>query len=139
MSLLDCVCCSRHGLRIATCWDSPDETSPTFLTYSNLLERAKKVCDALRRVRRSSGDVTTGPSVDARLPPPIAIYGRSCPEIVCALLGVMSSGAPYMPLALGQSSVSRWGTLHRCGVHTLLIELSLFNVSIILCYIERRV
>lgn len=62
---------------------------------------------------------------------PVAIYGRSCPEVVCALLGVMSLPAPYMPLDLSQPVASRWSTMQECGVRIVLIELSLFSVSII--------
>ena len=69
-------------------------------------------------------------SREDRQPSPVAIYGRSCPEVVCALLGVMSVPAPYMPLDLGQPVVGRWSTMKECGVCVVLIELSLFSVSI---------
>lgn len=61
---------------------------------------------------------------------PVAIYGRSCPEVVCALLGVMSLPAPYVPLDLGQPVASRWSAMQGCGVCVVLVELSLFTVSI---------
>ena len=61
---------------------------------------------------------------------PVAIYGRSCPEVVCALLGVMNLPAPYMPLDLSQPLIGRWSTMQEYGVHIVLIELSLFSVSI---------
>ena len=68
------------------------------------------------------------PSQDYRQSSPVAIYGRSSPEVVCAVLGVMSLPAPYMPLDLGQPALSRWCTMQECGVHIVLIELSVFSV-----------
>ena len=131
MALLHCICCCRHRLRTAVCWDSPDESSPRFLTYSCLVERATDIC----RTLRSSYFIPTADhaaSQEHRQPSPVAIHGRNCPEVLCALLGVMAVPAPFMPLDLGRPAVSRWSTLHNCGVCVVLIELSLFNVSIIL-------
>ena len=133
MSLLDCVCCCRHHLRTAVCWDDPTESSARFLTYSCLIERADAVCTALRHVRSVSlinHDDSVASSQEDRGPSPVAIYSRSCPEVVCALVGVMSTPAPYMPLDLAQPLANRWSTMQECGVRLVLIELSLFSVSI---------
>ena len=110
------------------CWDNPSEFSPTVLTYSCLVERAISVCNVLRTDYQST-DATPQSPAGARLFPPVAIYGRSCPEVLCALLGIMAVPAPYMPLDLGQPSANWWPTLRACGVHTLLVEVSLFSVS----------
>jgi acyl-CoA synthetase (AMP-forming)/AMP-acid ligase II len=131
MSLLDCICCCRHHLRTAVCWDSPDESSSRFLTYSFLFEQADVVCTTLRSFSQSMTDIA---SQEDGQSPPVAIYGRSCPEVLCALLGVMSLPAPYMPLDLSQPVVNRWSTMQECGVRIVLIELSLFSVSITYYY-----
>lgn len=142
MSLLDCVCCRRHGLRTAICWDSADESSPIFLTYACLLERVEEIRTALRtncNIISHSYDFATLPVPQlgktgtlngaSRSFPPIAIYGKSCPEVVCALLGVMSVPVAYMPVDFGHPTISRWSNLRMCGVQTVLIEISLFSVS----------
>lgn len=130
MALLDFICCFRHHLRTAVCWDSIDESSPRFLTYSCLVERTDTVCRTLRSFFNFIHPRTNHASQEDRQPSPVAIYGRSCPEILCALLGVMSLPAPYMPLDLGRPVVSRWSTMQGCGVCVVLIELSLFSVSL---------
>ena len=136
MSLFDCICCCRHHLRTAVCWDSPDEPSAIrFLTYSCLFERADAVCTKLRSfssTQSMTDSSLSGSDITDWQPSrsPVAIYGRSCPEVVCALLGVMSLPAPYMPLDLSQPVSSRWSTMQEYGVHIVLIELSLFSVSI---------
>lgn len=133
MALLDCICCFKHHLRTAVCWDSPDESSLRFLTYSRLVEQANVVCRTLKSCLNFDPITEHAPSTsqDYKQRSPVAIYGRGCPEVVCALLGVMSLPAPYMPLDLGQPVVGRWSTMEECRVHVVLIELSLFNVRII--------
>jgi acyl-CoA synthetase (AMP-forming)/AMP-acid ligase II len=131
MSLLDCICCCRHHLRTALCWDSPDEPSARFLTYSFLFEQADAVCTTLRSFNQSTTESDNiNICIEDGQSSPVAIYGRSCPEVLCALLGIMSLPAPYMPLDLSQSVASRWSTMREFGVHIILIELSLFSVSI---------
>ena len=91
------------------------------------------MCTALRHVRSVSlinHDDSVASSQEDRGPSPVAIYSRSCPEVVCALVGVMSTPAPYMPLDLAQPLANRWSTMQECGVRLVLIELSLFSVSI---------
>ena len=128
MSLLDCICCWKHQFRTAACWDNPEDSSPRFLTYSCLMERAREIFNALKKdfIPQST---PLPPSFEAWPTPPVAIYGRSCPEVLCAVLGVMASSTPYLPVDLSQPSARIWSTLHACDIHTVLIELSLFNVS----------
>ena len=92
-----------------------------FLTYSYLVERADAVCTALRHVRSVAlinHDDSVASSQEDRGPSPVA------------LLGVMSTPAPYMPLDLARPVANRWSTMQECGVRLVLIELSLFSVSI---------
>ena len=97
------------------CWDNPEEPSPRFLTYSCIVERANEISRALTLHLYSFT--------------PVGIYGRGCPEVLCALLGVMAASAPYMPLDLGQPAVDRWSIMQERCVSVVLIELSLFDVS----------
>ena len=125
MSLLDCICCWKHQFRTAVCWDNPEDPYPRFLTYSCLMERVREISNALKR----DFVPQRPPSVEASPTPPVGIYGRSCPEILCALLGVMACSTPDLPVDLAQPSVRIWSTLRACDVHTVLIEHSLFSVS----------
>ena len=134
MALLDCICCWRHRSRTGACWDSPDEFSPRMFTYSCLIEHAQEIRRTLISSNRTAPQASLGPMLShddshSKSRAPVGIYGRGCPEVLCAILGIMAIPAPYMPLDLCQLPANRWRTLSTCGVNTLLIELSLFCVS----------
>ena len=143
MSLLDCICCCKHRLRTGACWDNPDEFSPRLFTYSCLIEQSLEICSILRSSCRTTRTVQPYSSSSSSSEPqlmlshgscsrsraPVGIYGRNCSEVLCAVLGTMAVPSPYMPLDLCHPPRRRWKALFMCGVHTVLIELSLFDVS----------
>lgn len=125
MSLLESICCPKHHLRTALVWDDPFTPGPPcFLTYSDLLKSSQTIALDL------SSKITSGA--------PIALYGRSCPQVITAVLAVMSLQAPgekggvaCLPVNLAEVAQEQGGCLRRCGVELILVELSGMEVSCI--------
>ena len=128
MSLLDCICCWRHCSRTALVWDDLVSGAPCFYTYSDLLTRATEVAETLCEMLPPDA-VSIGP---------IALYGRGCPEILVAILAVLSlrvsedGGVAFMPLSPAPFPGEAWreqeGLLVKCGVELVIVEISLLQV-----------
>lgn len=109
MSLLDCICCPRHGHLTAVAWD--DLQSPSFLTYSYLVENSCRFACYLRhRVTRFFSGWTVG------------LYGSNCPEMLCALLGILAVPAAYVPVDLSQPAAMKEHTLKNLGVRCVVVH-----------------
>ncbi len=129
MSLLDCICCSRHGYRTAASWGS----IPCHVTYSEFVFRAltiaKKVSNYLKEEQYPFS--------------PIAVCGLLYPDILAGILGVLSSplfifqcdkrdkgvfgGVAFLPLSTGVQA-DDFSKLQENEVETILVELSTFQV-----------
>ena len=59
----------------------------------------------------------------------IAVYGHTCPEVLSALIGIMSVPAAYLPLNILQASSNKIEMLWRSGVGVVVVQESLLNVS----------
>lgn len=127
MSLLELICCSRHHLRTAVTWDDPSQGQTCFQTYSDLLHEAETIASAL----------STLPTHRF----PIAIYGRNCPSILAAVLGVMymhpqpgetprEGGVACFPVDLDEVSVEQERRLLQCEVQVVLVEESAIDVCV---------
>ena len=128
MSLLECICCSGHRHRTAVTWDDPSQGQTCFHTYSHLLHVAGRVTSAL----------ATLPALRS----PVAIYGRNCPSVLAAVLGVMSltreplesgespgvGGVACFPLALDEVPADQERSLQQCKVQVVLVEGTVINV-----------
>ena len=126
MSLLDCICCNKHGYRTAVVSDDLGSRSPCFLTYSELMLRAQVVAKVLSHHQ----GLISSPHA------PVATYGRACPEILVAILGILASplhnqqcvGVAYLPV-YPCSSKDEWKRLLECGVEIVVIEISVMQVG----------
>lgn len=128
MSLLECICCCEHRHRTALTLDDPSQGQTCFHTYSHLLHVAGRVRSALAALTAYRS--------------PIAIYGRNCPSVLAAVLGVMSltgetpepggppgvGGVACFPLALDEVSADQERSLQQCRVQVVLVEESVINV-----------
>ncbi|MFG1811491.1 amino acid adenylation domain-containing protein [Streptomyces sp. NPDC049040] len=78
-----------HGLVLARAAATPDAPAVTFegatLSYRDLVERADRVAGRLRRDGAGPGAI-------------VAVCAHRGPDLVVALLGVLISGAAYLPL-----------------------------------------
>ena len=107
MSLLDCICCRRHGHLMAVVWD--DFLAPSCLTYSVLVEKGCRVACYLRH----SASVSRGGTV--------GLYGSNCPDILCALLGILAVPAAYVPVDLAQPAAMKKHTLRKLGIKCIIL------------------
>ena len=148
MSLLDCICCARHGARSAVVWD--DLETCQVWTLSFFLGKSCRTSCYLRQLLRSSftspsqphsGSNNTctgacgGPgrrsnSVDTYYT--VGLYGRLCPEVLSAMLGVLAVPATYLPVDLSQPEQQRRCVLQAHGVGLVLVQFGFLNVINIL-------
>lgn len=114
MSLLDCICCRRHGHRTAVVWD--DLLAPSCLSYSVLVEKGCKVACYLRH----TAWVTRGGMV--------GLYGSNCPDVLCALLGILAVPAAYVPVDRAQPAAVNECTLRKLGIRCILVHYTFLEV-----------
>ena len=114
MSLLDCICCRRHGHRTAVVWD--DLLAPSCLTYSVLVEKG---CSVACYIRHSAW-VSCGGTV--------GLYGNNCPDVLCALLGILAVPAAYVPVDLAQPAAMKEHMLRKLGIQCILIHYTFLEV-----------
>ena len=115
MSLLDCICCLRHGYRTAVVWD--DLLAPSCLTYSVLVEKGCRVACYLRH---SAHWASRGGTV--------GLYGSNCPDILCALLGILAVPAAYVPVDLAQPAAMKEHMLRKLGIQCILVHYTFLEV-----------
>ena len=134
MSLLECICCSEHRHRTAVTWDDPSQGQTCFHTYSHLLHVAGRVTSALATLPARRSPVA--------MRSPVAIYGRNCPSVLAAVLGVMSltgeplepgespgvGGVACFPLALDEVPADQERSLQQCEVQVVMVEGTVINV-----------
>lgn len=113
-------------------WDDLD-SSPCFLTYSELMWRVQLLTGAL------SGHLCRTSSPHA----PVAVYGTICPGILVAILGILScrlqhqqrelgvgvvKGVAYLPVDMSWPAPEQYRRLLECGVELFIIEISAMEV-----------
>lgn len=113
MSLLDCICCRRHGHRTAVVWD--DLLAPSCLTYSVLVEKG---CSVACYIRHSAW-VSRGT---------VGLYGNNCPDVLCALLGILAVPAAYVPVDLAQPAAMKEHMLRKLGIQCILVHYTFLEV-----------
>lgn len=124
MTLLECICCSRHHLRAAVVWEDPFSRLPCFFTYSDILTRAKEIARTLSSMVSSDS--------------PVAIFGWNCPESLTALLAVLllsacgDRGVAFLPVSVQAVGRDQERLLTDCGVELVVIETSVLEVHITL-------
>lgn len=129
--LYDCICCPEHYLRIALAWEDPDSGPPCFSTYQDVLSTSDHLASKLSEMVPSNS--------------PIAIFGENCPEVLIAVLAVMTlprtlkccchrmtggvvRGVACLPVSPRDLPRDHEVILCRCGVETILISLSALEV-----------
>lgn len=116
MSLLDCICCRRHGHRTAVVWD--DLLAPSCLSYSVLVEKGCRVACYLRH----TAWVTRGGMV--------GLYGSNCSDVLCALLGILAVPAAYVPVDRAQPAAVNERTLRKLGISNELTVSPLLMLAV---------
>lgn len=114
-------------------WDDPSYQHPCFFTYYHLLKNAEQISSKLTKMMLLS------PSDN-----PIAVYGRKCPEVITAILAVMSvtrrnkvRGVAFLPVNLEAIPEEQIRSLGRCGVELVVIEISVLKVYNVCIYYYR--
>ena len=128
MSLLDCICCSKHKLRTAVIWDTHTDVIVCSLTYSELISNAYEISTYLQQNVQYPAENHIGLKSN-----PICIYGSNCPEVLSALLGIMALPGSFMPIDLAQPSAQKEHLLRKCGVGLVIVQLSLLQVYMSMC------
>lgn len=124
MSLLDCICCGRHGHRTAVIWD--DLLAPSCLSYSVLVEKGCRVACYLRHTAWVSRGGMVG------------LYGSNCPDVLCALLGILAVPAAYVPVDLAQPAEVKERTLRKLGIKCILVHYTFMEVMKLLSGLLQR-
>ena len=100
---------------------------PSFFTYSELMWQVQAVAKVLSHHQ----SLTSSPGA------PVSVYGKTCPEVLVAILGVLASPllnpqececVAYLPVD-PSSKVRQWEELKECGVELVVIETSVLEVS----------
>ena len=115
MSLLDCICCRRHGHSVAACWDPCSGELLSMVTYSELQEKALQLATILRNHHSACGNV--------------GLYGECCPEVIAALIAVMAIPGAYVPLSIHQPLKQRVEFLRKNGIDIILVQESVLEVG----------
>lgn len=111
-------------------WDDLGAPFPIFFTYSELIWRVQLVAEALSNLLSP----TSSPHA------PVAVYGSICPEILVAILGILScplrhqgdgvdvvEGVAYLPVDTS-SGAEQWKRMMECGVELVVIEISFLEI-----------
>ncbi len=114
MSLLDCICCTRHGHRVAAYWDSCSGTCLSVFTYSELVENSLQLASIIRDYSVSCN---------------VGLYGDCSPEVMAGLIAVMAMPGVFVPLSTHQSLLGRVDCLHSNRVDVILVQESALKVS----------
>ena len=116
-------------------WDNLENPSPCFLTYSELMSQVSNVAEVLSNYL----SLVSIPFA------PVAVFGKSSPDILVAILGVLSSplhfryeraergvvgGVAYLPVGM-TSYAEQWSKLQENEVELVLVEESALQVSLL--------
>ena len=112
-------------------WDNLENPSPCFLTYSELMSQVSNVAEVLSNYL----SLVSIPFA------PVAVFGKSSPDILVAILGVLSSplhfrceraerGVAYLPVDM-TSYAEQWSKLQENEVELVLVEESALQVSLL--------
>ncbi len=114
MSLLDCICCSRHSHHVAAYWDPCSGACLSTVTYSELQENSRQLAAILREHSVSNN---------------VGLYGECCPKVIAALIAVMAIPGAYVPLSIHQPLLRQLDHLRSNRIDAILVQESVLNVS----------